>query len=196
MEEKGLNDIKVGFAMTGSFCCISSIMPRMSELVSIGVDVTPIFSETLASTDTRFGKASYFIEKVQSICKKPVIKDIPNAEPIGSRKMFDALIIAPCTGNTIAKIANGITDTAVTMAAKAHLRNKRPLIISISTNDALGMNARNIAALMITKHIFIVPFSQDDHVNKENSIISDAELILPTLFKALYENNQLQPVLN
>lgn len=196
MEEKGLKDIKVGFAMTASFCCISNIMPRMSELVSIGVDVTPIFSERLANTDTRFGKASDFAEQAESICKKPLIKTIKAAEPIGSKKMFDALIIAPCTGNTIAKIANGITDTSVTMAAKAHLRNKRPLIISISTNDALGFNARNIATLMITKNIFLVPFSQDDHINKESSIISDSELILPTLFKALYEGKQMQPILN
>lgn len=192
---KGVKDISVGFAMTGSFCTIARVMPRIEELVSLQVSVTPIMSEMLATTDTRFGKADDIKKRLEKITGKNAICTIPDAEPIGPQKMFDALIIAPCTGNTLAKISNGITDTSVTMAAKAHLRNGRPLILAFSTNDALGFNAKNIGALVGAKNIFLVPFSQDNPIEKASSAIADMDMILPTLFKALYEGKQIQPML-
>lgn len=189
-----LDGLTIGFAVTGSFCTLQRVIPEMANLVKEGANVVPIVSENTKSFDTRFGKAKDFIAQIEDITKKKIICDICRAEPIGPKKMLDALIIAPCTGNTLGKIANGITDTCVTLAAKAHLRNQRPLVIAISTNDGLGLNAKNVGLLLNTKNIYLVPFRQDDPLKKHNSLIAKMELIVPTVEKAL-EGQQLQPVL-
>ncbi len=184
----------IGFAFTGSFCTFDKVIKELEELKKIYSDIIPIMSTNSATTDTRFGKAEYFKEKISSICNKEVITTISQAEPIGPKKLLDALVIAPCTGNTLAKLAYGITDTSVTMAAKAHLRNERPLIIAPSTNDALGANAKNIGLLLNTKNIYFVPFGQDDPHNKHKSLVSDFSKIIPTIEEAM-NNHQLQPLL-
>jgi dipicolinate synthase subunit B len=151
-------------------------------------------SERAFSTDTRFGKAADFAAKFEKLTGENIIHTIPEAEPIGPKKLLDIMIIAPCTGNTLAKIARGVTDSCVTLATKAHLRNLRPVIIAVSTNDGLGANAENIGRLLNRKNIFFVPFSQDDPITKENSLVAEMPLILPTALEAL-ENRQLQPIL-
>jgi dipicolinate synthase subunit B len=185
---------RLGFCITGSFCTFERIIPEIEKLVKNGYDVTPILSETAYNTDTRFGKASDFTAIVKEICKNEIIKTITEAEPIGPKKLFDAMIIAPCTGNTIAKLACGITDTAVTMAAKAHLRNQRPLVLAVSTNDGLGLNGKNIGILSGIKGVYFVPYGQDDPHNKVNSLVADMTQIEDTL-KAALEGKQIQPVL-
>ena len=184
----------IGFALTGSFCTISSVIPRIEDLVRFGANVTPIMSEMTYSTDTRFGRASDFIDTIEEICNKKIICSINAAEPIGPKNLLDALIIAPCTGNTLSKLANGVNDTCVTMAAKASLRNKKPIIIGISTNDGLGVCAKNIGLLLNSKNIYFVPFSQDDPIQKSNSVVAKMELITPTLINAL-QGEQIQPIL-
>ncbi|MDR1066696.1 MAG: dipicolinate synthase subunit B [Clostridiales bacterium] len=185
---------KIGFAMTGSFCTLSEIMDEIKKLVAEGAAVTPIMSENAVATDTRFGSASHWLQTASCITGNDVITAMPDAEPIGPRKSFDALVVAPCTGNTIAKLANGITDTVVTMAVKAHLRNDRPVILSVSSNDALGANAKNIGLLLNAKNIFFVPFFQDDPFVKSKSLLSKNSLIASTVEHAL-EGRQIQPVL-
>ena len=148
----------------------------------------------LYTSDSRFGDAAGFQARIEKICGRPIIQTIPQAEPIGPKKLLDALVIAPCTGNTIAKLANGITDTTVTMAAKAHLRNSRPVILAVSTNDGLSANGKNIGELMNRKNIYFVPFGQDDPVHKPCSLVADFALIGPTIHEAL-EGRQIQPVL-
>ena len=180
--------------MCGSFCTFSKVIPQIKHLADTGYDIIPIMSDTAYFTDTRFGKASDFTDEIQDICRHDIIHTIRDAEPIGPQKMLDALIIAPCTGNTIAKLANGITDTAVTMAAKAHMRNRRPLIIAPSTNDGLGVNAKNIGTLHAIGNIYFVPYGQDDPKKKTNSLVSDMSKICDTLVAAL-DATQLQPVL-
>ncbi|MBQ2840813.1 MAG: dipicolinate synthase subunit B [Oscillospiraceae bacterium] len=189
-----MRKLAIGFALCGSFCTFTKVIPEIERLVSDGYDVFPIMSKTAYSTDTRFGKASDFISVIEKACGRNIIKTISEAEPIGPKKLLDALIIAPCTGNTAAKLACGICDTSVTMAAKAHLRNGRPLIIAISTNDGLGMNMKNIGLLSASKNIFFVPFRQDDSAGKPNSLISDMSKIPDTL-KAALEYSQTQPLL-
>ena len=184
---------KVGFALTGSFCTLSGVISQIKNLKELGADILPIMSETVWSTSTRFGTNEEFIERVTGICQKDIIHSIKGAEPIGPKNLLDALIIAPCTGNTCAKIASGITDTAVTMAAKANLRNKNPLIIAISTNDALGANAKNIGTLLNFPNVYFVPFAQDDPISKPDSIVAKMDLIIPTLTDAL-SGKQIQPV--
>ena len=184
----------IGFALTGSFCTFDKVIPKVAELVSKGANVIPIMSETAQSTDTRFGKAQDFINQLESITNNKLRYSIRDAEPIGPRALLDALIVAPCTGNTIGKLANGITDTCVTMAVKAHLRNGKPTIIAISTNDALGINAKNIGTLLNTKNIYLVPFRQDAPFEKNNSLVAKMDLIIPTLEKAL-EGIQIQPLI-
>ncbi len=188
------NTIKAGLAITGSYCTFSNIFTTAEELVSGGIEILPIFSDNAGSTDTRFGKAEAFEEKLEKLTGQRAIKSIPEAEPIGPKKLIDVLIIAPCTGNTIAKLANGIADTTVTLAAKSQLRNNRPIVIAISTNDGLGANAVNIGKLLARKNIYMVPFGQDDCIEKENSIVADFGLILPTI-KAALNGKQLQPLL-
>ena len=189
-----LKDLNIGFAVTGSFCTIGKILPQIELLSKYAKNVVPIFSPVVYNTDTRFTNAKELIEKVEKITGNKIIKTIPEAEPIGPKKTIDALIIAPCTGNTASKIANGITDTSVTMAAKASLRNKIPVVLGISTNDGLSGSAKNIGMLLNTKGIYFVPFGQDDFIKKETSLVADMTLIKETLELAL-SGRQIQPIL-
>lgn len=183
----------IGFAMCGSFCTFSQVFPAM-ELLTRDYKVIPIFSCASASTDTRFGKAAEHLALAKEICGREVLNTIPDAEPIGPKKLLDALVVAPCTGNTLAKLAHGIADGPVTMAVKSHLRNGRPVVLAVSTNDALGAAAENIGRLMARKHIYFVPFGQDDPKNKPTSMVADFSLIHETLEAAL-DGQQLQPIL-
>lgn len=189
-----LSNKKIGIAFTGSFCTYKRIFEELEKLIAEGAEVYTIFSNASQTTDSRFGKAEDFMAKAEAITGKKPILTIAEAEPIGPKGYLDALAIFPCTGNTIAKLANGITDGPVLMAAKAHLRNEKPLILSISTNDALGMNMKNIGLLLNSKNIYFIPFGQDDYVKKPNSLIAHTELLIPTLTEAL-EGKQLQPVI-
>ena len=184
----------IGFAMTGSFCTFSSVIPQIKEICEKGARVIPIMSETASSTDTRFGKSEDFKKELEDITGNKIISTISTAEPIGPKNLLDIMVIAPCTGNTIGKLACGITDSAVTMAAKANLRNENPLLIAVSTNDGLGASAKNIGLLMNCKNIYFVPFAQDDHIGKPNSLVARMELIAPSLECAL-DKKQIQPVL-
>ena len=189
-----LKDVTIGFAITGSFCTFENILDIIKRLIEEGADLIPIFSYATDEMNTRFGNAEDFKNKIIEITGKQPVVDINGAEPIGSKAILDVLIVAPCTGNTIAKLANAITDTPVTMACKAHLRNNRPVILSISTNDGLGANAKNIGLLLNMKNIFMVPFGQDNPTLKPNSLISKNELILKTIIEAL-KGKQIQPLL-
>lgn len=184
----------VGFALTGSFCTLASAMSQLEGLVSEGANVIPIISYSVDTMDTRFGKADVLKENLVSVTGNQVIRTIPQAEPVGPKGLLDALAVCPCTGNTLAKIAWGVTDTPVTMAVKAHLRNERPVIIAISTNDGLGANAQNIGKLLNTKNIFFVPFGQDDPAGKKTSLVAKNQLLDETVKLAL-EGKQLQPIL-
>lgn len=186
--------IKLGFALTGSYCTFSKVLPQIETLIERGMEVFPIMSENAAATDTRFGSAAEYRSKIEAITGKSPITTIAEAEPIGPKKALDILVIAPCTGNTLAKLANGIADTTVTMAAKSHLRNNRPVAIAVSSNDGLGANARNIGVLLGRKHIYMVPFGQDDCIKKENSLVADFTRI-PQTVEAALEGKQLQPLL-
>ena len=185
--------MKIGFAVTGSFCTLQNIIKALKDIVDAGHDVTPIFSFNVSSLDTRFYKAKDFEKDVIALTGKEPIKTIVGAEPMGTSKAVDLLLVAPCTGNTLSKIACGITDTPVTMAVKATLRNNTPVVISVSSNDSLGANAKNIGSLLNTRNVYFVPFGQDDHLKKPNSLIADTSLILPACEKAL-EGKQLQPL--
>jgi len=189
-----LNGVKIGFAMTGSFCTFSSVIPQIENLVREGAEVFPIMSEMASKTDTRFGTSVEFKEKIELLTGKKIISSILSAEPIGPKNLLDIMVIAPCTGNTISKLACGITDSSVTMAAKASLRNENPLVIAVSTNDGLGASAKNIGMLLNCKNIYFVPFTQDDPEKKHNSLVARMELIVPTVKLAL-DDTQIQPVL-
>lgn len=192
MKLKGIN---IGFAITGSFCTFDKILAELVNIKKEGANIIPIFSQNAATMNTRFFKSSDFLDKVIDITSNKPILTIQDAEPLGPKNMLDILIIAPCTGNTLAKLSNGITDTPVLMAAKAHMRNNKPLVISISTNDALGLNLANIGHLMNTKGIYFVPFSQDNYEKKPKSMIAHTELIISTLELALDEKNMPQIIL-
>jgi dipicolinate synthase subunit B len=185
--------MNIGFAMCGSFCTFSKVFEAMQTVASIHT-VTPIFSGNVCTIDSRFGTAQEHWKRAAEICGKEPLSTIPEVEPIGPKKLLDALVIAPCTGNTLAKLAHSIADTPVTMAAKSHLRNGRPVIIAVSTNDALSGAAENIGRLMGRKHYYFVPFGQDDPKEKPTSMVADFSLLLPTLEAAL-DGRQLQPVL-
>ncbi len=185
---------RIGIAFTGSFCTYEKGFHELEKLSDEGAIIQPIFSTIAASSNNRFGKAEDFLNRAKEITGQTPIHTIEEAEPIGPKKLLDILVILPCTGNTLAKLANGITDSPVLMAAKAHLRNNRPLLISLSTNDALGMNMKNIGLLMNAKNIYFIPFGQDDPEGKPNSLISSTGLLIPSLEAAL-EGRQLQPVL-
>ena len=189
-----LSGIKVGFALCGSFCTFGAVLPEIKKLCDTGADVTPVMSAAAYSTDTRFGKAAHFADEIKKITGKEIIVSIKDAEPIGPKNLLDVLVIAPCTGNTLGKIASGITDTAPTMAAKAHLRNGKPLLIAPSTNDGLSASAKNIGALLNRKNIFFVPFGQDDYIKKPTSLVADMSKILPSLEMAL-DKKQIQPII-
>ena len=187
--------IRLGFAVTGSFCTFSAMLEAMKACRELGYDILPILSPAASSTDSRFGQAADFIREITEICGKPPILDIPGAEPIGPKGMTDILIIAPCTGNTLAKLAHSITDNAVTMAVKSHLRGGKPVVLAISTNDGLSGSAANLGALLNRRHYYFVPFRQDDPVKKPASLVADFRRIPETLEAAL-EGQQLQPVLS
>jgi len=178
-ETKGLvikvKDITLGFAITGSFCTFDKALAVMEYFLKAGYNIVPIMSQNAYTTDTRFGTAEHFGRRITELTGRAIIHDISSAEPIGPERLLDAMLILPCTGNTLGKLAGGITDTSVTMAAKAHIRNARPLILGVSTNDALGTSAKNIGQLMNQKHVYLVPMRQDDHINKPNSIVADFE---------------------
>lgn len=185
---------KIGIAFSGSFCTFDKVFRELEHLKETGAELYPIFSDAAMSIESRFGGPEEFLKRAQEIAGRKAILSIEGAEPIGPKGYLDILAMIPCTGNTAAKLANGITDTAVLMAAKAHLRNGKPLVIFISTNDGLGMNMKNIGTLLNTKNIYFVPFGQDDADKKPNSLVAHCEKIVPTLEMAL-EGRQLQPLL-
>ena len=185
---------RVGVALTGSFCTYEKVFQELTKLTNEGALVQTIFSDAAGTIDSRFGKAEDFIKKAEEITRQTPMLTIPEAEPIGPDSLLDILVLFPCTGNTIAKLANGITDTPALMAAKAHLRNNKPLLISISTNDALGMNMKNIGLLLNAKNIYFVPFGQDNPEKKPNSMIAHTELLIPSLEAALH-GRQYQPII-
>lgn len=189
-----MDNLKVGFAICGSFCTYEKMLSAMQAAKDRYGDITPIMSEISASTDTRFGRAGDFIYEIERICGKKILSTIEAVEYIGPGNALDILVIAPCTGNTLAKIASGITDTAVTMACKAHLRNNRPVVISISTNDGLSGNASNLGLLLSRKNFYFVPFRQDDAVKKPFSLVADLDKLCDTVDLAL-KGRQLQPIL-
>ncbi|MCX7714924.1 MAG: dipicolinate synthase subunit B [Clostridia bacterium] len=189
-----LSGKNIGFAMTGSFCTFDRTIKELKKVVETGANVIPIMSETASSTDTRFGKAEDFVNLLEELCGGKVVKTVRDAEPFGPKAILDLLIVAPCTGNSLAKIANGIADSSVTMAVKAHLRNKRPVLIAVSTNDGLANAAKNIGSLLNYKNIYFVPFGQDDCVKKPNSLIADMSKLIPAAELAL-EDEQIQPLL-
>ena len=178
--------MRLGFAMCGSYCTHSKALLQMTEL-SENFEIQPIMSESVYCTDTYFGSCSDLRTKVQKICGREIIHTIKDAEPLGPKKPLDIMIICPCTGNTLAKIAMGITDTSVTMAAKAHLRSDRPLVIALASNDALSANLKNIATLLSRKHVFFVPMHQDDPEKKPHSLVCDFTLVPEVLELALKE---------
>jgi len=185
---------KIGIAVTGSFCTIGEAMVEFERLVFMGADVTPIISSNVATIDSRFGTAEEIRRRLELISGKKCIDSIAEAEPIGPKRLLDLVLVAPCTGNTLGKIANGITDTPVTMAVKAHLRNQMPVVLAIATNDGLAGNARNIGSLLNTKNIYFVPFGQDDAIKKPASLVAKFRMIVPTVEHAL-EGKQIEPVL-
>lgn len=189
-----LKDKRIGFAMCGSFCTFKRVLEQLEELCKTGAKLYPIMSETAYSTDTRFGTAESFRKRITQLCQREIISTVKEAEPIGPKELLDALIIAPCTGNTIAKISAGIADTSVTLAAKAHLRNQRPVIVAVSTNDGLAAAAKNIGCLLNRRNVYLVPFGQDDYIKKPSSLVADMSKIQETVSFAL-EGKQLQPVL-
>lgn len=189
-----LEGMKIGVALTGSFCTIGKVIPEIEKMIKEGGEVFPIISETVDTFDTRFGKAEEWKNTLKELTGKEIITSIIKAEPLGPKGILDVLLVAPCTGNTLSKLANAITDSTVTMACKAHLRNQKPLVIGISTNDGLSNNGKNIGTLLNMKNVYMVPYGQDDPEKKCNSLVAKMELIIPTLIKAR-EGTQLQPIL-
>ena len=187
-------NLKIGFILTGSFCTFNKVIPVIKELKEMGADILPIMSYNAYNLDTKFGKASDFINEIELITEKEIIHTIQGAEPIGPKGLTDIMIIAPCTGNTIAKLANDIIDTPATMAAKSHLRNNRPLVISISTNNGLSGNAENIGKLLNRKNYYFVPFKQDNPITKPRSLVFDFSYIPKTIEYAL-KGEQISPIL-
>ena len=185
--------MNIGFCLCGSFCTYDKVFPVMEALAKEH-SIFPIFSFAAASVDSRFGTAQEHLARAEAICGRKVMTSIPDVEPIGPKKMLDVLVVAPCTGNTLAKLAHSIADTPVTMAAKSHLRNGRPVVLAVSTNDALAGAAENIGKLLGRKHYYFVPFGQDDPLNKPASMVADFEKIEVTA-KAALEGRQIQPVL-
>ena len=183
----------LGFALCGSFCTYRAVIGVLPKLTA-EYDVIPIFSDAGCSIDSRFGTADAFVREVEELCGKKALHRLEDVEPLGPKKLLDLLIVAPCTGNTLGKLANGIADSAVTLAAKAHLRNGRPLVIAVSTNDGLGANAASIGRLMARQNIYLVPFGQDDALKKPDSLVARFELIDETVRCAL-RGEQIQPVL-
>lgn len=183
---------KLGFALCGSFCTFREVIDELEKLTDT-YDITPIMSYNASTLDTRFGRALDFIEELERICGHHVIQTIQDAEPIGPKGMFDLLVVAPCTGNTLAKLASSITDTPVTMAVKSHLRGAKPVLLAVSTNDALSGSAKNLGALLNMKHFYFVPMRQDNPEKKPNSLVARFDL-LPEAIEESFANRQLQPL--
>ena len=175
----------LGYAFCGSFCTHGVSLKELKNLIDMNYEVLPIMSENVWNTDTRFGTSESLKKEVEQLCGREIVHTVVDAEPLGPKLQLDALIISPCTGNTLAKLANGITDTAVCMAAKAHLRSDRPLIISLASNDALSSNLKNIATLLSKKHVYFVPMNQDDPQKKPHSLVADFTKIPETLHAAM-----------
>ena len=190
-----LKGIKIGFCITGSFCTFDKLIPIIKNLINAGAEVTAIVSDSVDKMNTRFNKAEDFKKELEAVTGKKVVRTIVEAEPTGPKKLYDIVLVVPCTGNTTAKIANSISDTAVSLAVKSHLRNNRPVVLGISSNDALGGNAKNIGELLNTKNIYFIPFFQDDPKEKEKSLFFKEEFIIDTIELAL-KNKQIQPILS
>lgn len=189
-----MSNIKLGFCICGSFCTISSSLNEMRRLKAKGYEITAVLSPIVQTANTRFTKCEELKKEIEEITGKPIICDIVSAEPIGPKRMFDVLTVCPCTGNTLAKLAAGITDTSVTMAVKAHIRNNKPVVIAPATNDALSCSSKNIGYLLNMKHYYFVPFSQDDPLTKERSMIADFSLLEETILASL-EGRQITPII-
>ena len=189
-----MKNITIGYAFCGSFCTISQSLKVLKELSELDIKIIPIMSEIVYNTDTRFTNAKDLREKVEDLCGEKIIHDIPSAEPIGPKGLLDIIVVCHCTGNTCAKIAMGITDTPVTMAVKAHLRNNKPVVLGIATNDALGATAKNLGMLHNTKNIFFVPYGQDDPIKKSTSLVCDFSKVKDSISEAL-SLKQIQPVI-
>jgi len=194
VQEERLTGVRVGVVLTGSHCTMGEALPQIENLKAEGAQIYPIISYTVDETDNRFYKVAELMDFLKQVTDNPVINTIVGAEPIGPQKKLDVIVVMPATGNTIAKLANGIVDTPALMAIKAHLRNQRPVVIAISTNDALGINARNLGLLLNMKNIYFVPFRQDDPYQKANSLLSNLELVVDTSICAL-QGKQIQPLL-
>lgn len=190
-----MDKLRFGYALTGSFCTFTKTFEQMKKLVNSGADVYPIMSFNASLVDTRFGKADDFIRRAKELTGHNVIKTIVDAEPVGPMKMFDILIVSPCTGNTLSKLANGIYDTPVTLAVKSHLRNQRPVLIGISTNDALSTSSKNIGTLMNYKNYYFIPMKQDDYESKPFSVVCDFEKTYEAAILAL-SGKQMQPIIH
>lgn len=190
-----MKKLNFGVALTGSFCTFDKTIEQIELLVSSDINVTAIMSFNASSLDTRFGQANDFVEKIEQITGNKVLKSITEVEPIGPHKLLDILIVLPCTGNTLAKLANGIFDTPVTLAVKSHLRNQRPVLIGVSSNDALSTSAKNIGILQNYKHFYFVPMRQDNPLEKPFSVVCDFSRTMPAAFMALEENEQIQPII-
>ena len=185
---------RVGFAICGSFCTHERVLRELERLCGEYESVVPIVSETVCATDTRFGDARELLDTVERLTGRKAVSTIREAEPIGPKKLLDVLVVAPCTGNTLGKLSCGITDTAVTMAVKAHLRNERPVVLAVASNDGLSGAARNLGELLVRKNIYFVPFGQDDPAGKPCSLVADFSRIGDTVRSAL-EGRQIQPLL-
>lgn len=185
---------KIGFGITGSHCTYAAVFPQIQKLIDLGAEVVPVVSNTVQQTDTRFGKAEDHLKTITEITGRKPIGSIVDAEPLGPVEPLDCMVIAPLTGNSMSRLANGISDSAVLMATKATMRNGSPVVLGISTNDALGLNGVNLMRLMATKLIYFVPYGQDDYIKKPNSLVADMNLIPSTITQAL-AFKQLQPVL-
>ena len=188
-----MSTLKLGYALCGSHCTHAQAIARMRELSALGHSLVPIMSTAARYTDTRFGKGEDIAREIEGVCGRKIICTVADAEPLGPKEPLDALIISPCTGNTLAKIASGITDTAVTMAAKAHLRQDRPLVIALATNDAMSQNLGNISRLLSRKSVYFVPLRQDDPIGKPHSLVADFSRLHEALAAAL-EGKQLRPL--
>ena len=188
------NDRKIGFALTGAYSTFELIIPYIKKLVENGAKVVPIMSFNSYNIDTRYGKSKDFIEKIEEITNTKIINTFVEAEPLGKKKIIDILVIAPCTGNTVSKLANGITDTPVLLAAKSNLRNDNNIVLGICTNDGLSSNAENIGKLLNRKHYYFIPFKQDNPITKPRSLAFDLTYLIPTIEYAL-NNEQIQPIL-
>lgn len=189
-----LENVNIGFTMTGSFCTFKKVIPKIKELKELGANIIPIMSYNSYNLDTKFGKAKEFINEIENITENKIIHTIQEAEPIGPKCLTDIMVVAPCSGNTLAKIANSIIDTPAVMAIKSHLRNQKPLVIGISTNDGLSGSAENIGKILNRKNYYFVPFTQDNPITKPTSLVFKFDYLIPTIKEAL-KNKQLQPLI-